>query len=164
MGIRCCKQARNITYTISKFTKVPLFQDGRLVDLPLSYSLLKLISSAAFSSASNDELLDYRCVLDLADLEAIHPVKGRFLRQLATFSNKKEVLMAEGNREMLDKLMLELAEGGDCRVEDLGLTFQLNPTSRVSSACFFQLSATVFTSLSISKKWLLLEKMEPITL
>lgn len=110
-----------------------VLQDGRLVDLPLARPFLKLLVSEQVAEGAEPDLTG---VIGLDELEAVHPVKGRFLKQLKAFAQRKRAV--EGistdddavKRRRVDELMLTL-DGHSCRVEDLALSFTVNPTSSV---------------------------------
>uniref|UniRef100_A0A915HDQ8 E3 ubiquitin-protein ligase n=1 Tax=Romanomermis culicivorax TaxID=13658 RepID=A0A915HDQ8_ROMCU len=123
-----CKLFRFMGTFIAK-----VLQDGRLVDLPLSKSFLK------FLCQSSDYSLNFR------DFELLYPIKARFLQQLKKLCDKRREISSDKNltakeqRQKLDKLRLSVNgcdivdcdEAGSYQVEDLGLTFQLNPPSQV---------------------------------
>lgn len=91
----------------------------------------------------NDYDLDQVCLdglLNLDDLERIHPHKARFLRAVQRLCAEKtairldSTLNQEQKLEKMNQLTLKFNEGSsehECRIEDLGLTFVVNPPSQV---------------------------------
>uniref|UniRef100_A0A0N4U4Z7 E3 ubiquitin-protein ligase n=1 Tax=Dracunculus medinensis TaxID=318479 RepID=A0A0N4U4Z7_DRAME len=112
-----------------------VLQDGRLVDLPLSKPFLKLLVAPEVSEYPEVRLNN---LLTLDDLEIIAPMRGNVLKALAKFIAGKRAI--ESNRslnllkkkEKLQELKVEI-NGTFCRVEDLSLTFAVNPSSSVFS-------------------------------
>ena len=137
-----------------------LLQDGRLVDLPLSLSFLRLLTANSVTDdasecADNDDgggsgsdetkaasnvALDG--ILDIADLDEVHAHKARFLRAVQRLCVEKAKLHAnaslthaERQRRIADLRLRFHADNEqhehECRIEDLGLTFVVNPPSKV---------------------------------
>lgn len=75
-------------------------------------------------------------LLTLDDFERIHPHKANFLRELNNLVERKrrincdEQLPSNAKRQRLEELRLKLGDT-ECAVEDLALTFALNPPSSV---------------------------------
>lgn len=96
-------------------------QDQRLVDIPLSKPLLRILCAShnAGASTTTDESssatsrLDLTDLLDLNDLELIDPHRARLLKHL---SNLKQ----NGTQEELDTYL-----------DSLGLVFEYNPPSKI---------------------------------
>ncbi|GMS95260.1 hypothetical protein PENTCL1PPCAC_17435, partial [Pristionchus entomophagus] len=110
-----------------------VLQDGRLVDLPLARSFLKLVTHA---SVSHDKPVKTEGVLDLDDLEEVHPVKGLFLKELSALVARKrgieadQSLKQETKRRRLEELTMSI-NGTRCSIDQLGLNFTVNPPSTV---------------------------------
>ncbi|CAB3409028.1 unnamed protein product [Caenorhabditis bovis] len=110
-----------------------VLQDGRLVDLPLSRPFLKLLVHPQVSELQETNL---RKVLTLDDFEEVNPVKGNFLKELRALAQRKRAIENEPNLDQLAKrrkigeLKLQM-KGTTCRVEDLALSFTVNPPSKV---------------------------------
>ncbi|CAG9534153.1 unnamed protein product [Cercopithifilaria johnstoni] len=110
-----------------------VLQDGRLVDLPLSQPFLKMITN---SQLTEEETLNLNGVLTLDDLEEVFPVKGRILKELAAYVAQKRSIEADHRfdlntrRRQIQQLKLNI-NGSECTVEDLSLTFCVNPSSTV---------------------------------
>ncbi|KAK0408812.1 hypothetical protein QR680_004174 [Steinernema hermaphroditum] len=100
-----------------------VLQDGRLVDLPISIPFLKLLVNSAVTDSSNPDLSG---LLTVDDLEVIHPPKARFLKQLAEFVAKAKTLSAEE----VEHLTMAFHEDSQCRIDDLCLTFAVDPPSK----------------------------------
>ncbi|OZC07477.1 HECT-domain protein [Onchocerca flexuosa] len=111
-----------------------VLQDGRLVDLPLSQPFLKMITSSQLS----EEVPNLSGVLTLDDLEEVSPVKGRILKELAAYVVQKRSIEIDNRfdpntrRQQIQQLKLNI-NGSECTVEDLSLTFCVNPPSTVFS-------------------------------
>ncbi|VDO26977.1 unnamed protein product [Onchocerca flexuosa] len=111
-----------------------VLQDGRLVDLPLSQPFLKMITSSQLS----EEVPNLSGVLTLDDLEEVSPVKGRILKELAAYVVQKRCIEIDNRfdpntrRQQIQQLKLNI-NGSECTVEDLSLTFCVNPPSTVFS-------------------------------
>ena len=136
-----CAQLAEVTrlYHLLGIFLAKVMQDGRLVDLPLSRPLLKLMCSKKFATPRQQSAspvpMDITNVLDLADLEQVHPVKARFLSHLSELATRKRQIQQTNDdpsakRQRLDALTLSI-NGQQCTLADLALTFQLNPTSKV---------------------------------
>ncbi|GMT23830.1 hypothetical protein PFISCL1PPCAC_15127 [Pristionchus fissidentatus] len=110
-----------------------VLQDGRLVDLPLARSFLKLVTHPA---VSHDKPVKTDGVLDLDDFEEVHPVKGRFLKELSALVARKrgieadQSLKLETKRRRLEELTMSI-NGTRCSIDQLGLNFTVNPPSTV---------------------------------
>ncbi|CAD5227639.1 unnamed protein product [Bursaphelenchus xylophilus] len=124
-----------------------VLQDGRLVDLPLSPPFLKLLisDSVAGRQESDVESVSLDGLLNLDDLEQIHPHKARFLRSVQRLCQQKAQIRAEKSLSPAEKLkkinQLRLVFDGnhECSVEDLNLTFVLNPPSSVFNYSEYEL-------------------------
>jgi E3 ubiquitin-protein ligase HECTD1 len=152
-----CKKASKLFWFLGVFLAKTL-QDNRLVDLPLSNPLLKLIcqgeisrqvrkqsddlmvssmvsvlseesSSDLDSSGSSLPLEEswFEDILSIDDLKEIDPDRGQFLVKLQELVNEKQNIF---NDEDLTKLGLDM-NGIQVKLEDLDLTFQYSPSSRV---------------------------------
>lgn len=110
-----------------------VLQDGRLVDLPLARPFLKLLVS---SKIVDKDAVELRDVLSLDDFEEVSPMKGRILKELSAFARRKRAIAAdpsldpEAKRRRVESLTLCI-NGTECRVEDLSLSFSVNPPSSV---------------------------------
>eukprot|EP00080_Pristionchus_pacificus_P012573 PDM72593.1 hecd-1 [Pristionchus pacificus] len=110
-----------------------VLQDGRLVDLPLARSFLKLVTHPA---VSHDKPMKTEGVLDLDDFEEVHPVKGLFLKELTALVARKrgieadQSLKQETKRRRLEELTMSI-NGTRCSIDQLGLNFTVNPPSTV---------------------------------
>ncbi|CAJ0562513.1 unnamed protein product, partial [Mesorhabditis spiculigera] len=111
-----------------------VLQDGRLVDIPLSPSFLKLVIHPKVSTRAT--IADLDGVLTLDDFELVHPIKGRFLKELSSLAARKRALESDdtidtiAKRRRYDELMLNIG-GARCKIDDLGLNFTVNPPSAV---------------------------------
>ncbi|MFH4976797.1 hypothetical protein AB6A40_003506 [Gnathostoma spinigerum] len=127
-----CQRAAALFRVLGIFL-AKVLQDCRLVDLPLSKPFLKLMTSRKVVEDQHPCLKD---VLSLDDLEEISPMKGRVLKELSSFVVRKraienaECLDRESKRRRLDDLKINI-NGTECRIEDLGLTFSVDPPSKV---------------------------------
>ncbi|EFO28334.2 hypothetical protein LOAG_00153 [Loa loa] len=112
-----------------------VLQDGRLVDIPLSQPFLKMITN---SQLTEKETPDLNGVLNLDDLEEVSPVRGRLLKELTAYVVQKRSIEADHRfdpntrRRQIQQLKLNI-NGSECAVEDLSLTFCVNPSSTVFS-------------------------------
>lgn len=76
-------------------------------------------------------------VLTFLDLDAIFPIRAKFLRSLNGLIRKRNSiernpsLSAEEKEKELEELKLCVDDSHSCSLDDLGLTFQLNPSSSV---------------------------------
>uniref|UniRef100_A0A914ZV22 E3 ubiquitin-protein ligase n=10 Tax=Parascaris univalens TaxID=6257 RepID=A0A914ZV22_PARUN len=110
-----------------------VLQDGRLVDLPLSRPFLKLLVAPSVVENKRAELKD---VLTLDDLEEVSPMKGRVLKELSSLVHRKRAVESDehtdrdAKRRRIENLTL-IINGNECRVEDLSLSFSVNPPSSV---------------------------------
>ena len=156
-----CAKASKYFWFLGVFLAKTL-QDNRLVDLPLSNPLLKLICQGEISrqvKKQSDELmvssmisvlseestdLDssggsvqedswYSDILTIEDLVEIDPDRGNFLLKLQEFVNEKQNHLDESVQ-----LTLNL-NGSEVQIEDLGLTFQYSPSSRIFNLDEFNL-------------------------
>jgi len=152
-----CNKASKIFWFLGVFLAKTL-QDNRLVDLPLSNPLLKLICQGEISrqvKKQSDELMAssmlsvlseessdldssggsslpldeswFADILTIDDLVEIDPNRGQFLVKLQELVNEKHNIL---NEEDLNKLSLDM-NGVSVKIEDLGLTFQYSPSSRI---------------------------------
>ncbi|KAI6238131.1 HECT-type E3 ubiquitin transferase [Aphelenchoides fujianensis] len=121
-----------------------VLQDSRLVDLPLSLAFLRLLTSDSVAGSNEGDLEDVNLdgLLGLADLEEIHSHKAKFLRSVQRVCMEKADIRADSSLSAHEKhrriaaLRLEFnGEHGtaahECRIEELGLTFVVNPPSAV---------------------------------
>ncbi|CAD6199393.1 unnamed protein product [Caenorhabditis auriculariae] len=110
-----------------------VLQDGRLVDLPLSRPFIKLL---VHPQVNNDSEANPLRVLTLDDFEEVNPVKGGFLKELRALAQRKRAIENEPNldlnakRRKIGELKLHV-KGTSCRVEELALSFTVNPPSKV---------------------------------
>ncbi|VDN02850.1 unnamed protein product [Thelazia callipaeda] len=109
-----------------------VLQDGRLVDLPLSQPFLKLMTSSQIA----EEEMDLNGVLDLSDLENISPNQGYILKKLAEYVERRKSLSNYDGQNIhiphqKDKQSMLCISGVECSIEDLSLTFCINPSSTV---------------------------------
>uniref|UniRef100_A0A1I7V093 E3 ubiquitin-protein ligase n=1 Tax=Caenorhabditis tropicalis TaxID=1561998 RepID=A0A1I7V093_9PELO len=108
--------------------------DGRLVDLPLSRSFLKLLVNPQVGEEAHGPNLHN--VLTLDDFEEVNPVKGSFLKELLALAQRKRLIENDSALDQTSK-RLKIAElklhikGSSCSVEDLALNFTVNPPSKV---------------------------------
>lgn len=119
-------------------------QDGRLVDLPFSYSFLKMLcvphshNDIVQQPDSRHESEWYTAALDFDDFLLTNPAKGQFFTQLRRISKayrdiQADVTLSEEEklREIELKCTFESAGGARTPLEELGLDFAYLPTSRV---------------------------------
>ncbi|CAG2116677.1 unnamed protein product [Medioppia subpectinata] len=122
-------------------------QDNRLVDLPLSQPLLKLISRAGASiklDSNNTFLITGNMVEEDETISSsISPISdddllARFLQQLNELVQQKQRILSdtsltwEDRNNQIRNLCIPLAQAQlPVRLDDLGLTFQYCPPSRV---------------------------------
>ncbi|KAL3982231.1 HECT-domain (ubiquitin-transferase) family protein [Acanthocheilonema viteae] len=112
-----------------------VLQDGRLVDLPLSQPFLKMITN---SQLTEGETLNLSGILTLDDLEEVSPIQGRILKELAAYVAQKHSIETDHRldlntqRRQIQQLKLNI-NGSECTIEDLSLTFCVNPSSTVFS-------------------------------
>nr|CAD2122828.1 unnamed protein product [Meloidogyne enterolobii] len=97
-------------------------QDDRLVDLPLSPVFLKLILSTELNSSSS-----IVSVLDLDDFMHIFPEKAKLLKSLIEYNLKIKEL---NNKDDSENILVQFGDS-ECSLEDLSLTFAVNPPSKV---------------------------------
>ncbi|TKR70253.1 hypothetical protein L596_022299 [Steinernema carpocapsae] len=100
-----------------------LLQDGRLVDLPISIPFLKVLVNSVVSEGANPDLGG---ILNLDDLEVIYPTKARFLQQLQQFVDRTKGM----SEEELDQATMAFHGDSECRIDDLCLTFAVDPPSK----------------------------------
>jgi E3 ubiquitin-protein ligase HECTD1 len=109
--------------------------------LPLSTIFLKLLVHPQIASSAEPSL---DALLTIDEFEHIHPHKAKFLRALNAFVEEKRRIesdewLSDGEKRHLSKeLRLKLGDT-ECRVEDLSLTFTINPPSSVFSFRDFEL-------------------------
>lgn len=128
-----------------------VLQDNRLVDLPLSLPFLRLLISDSVAG-QNDDLskVSLDGLLGLADLDEIHQHKARFLRAVQRVCIEKSRirnsahLSATEKAAQINALCLKFNDGHgqnehECRVEDLELTFVINPSSTVFNYSEYEL-------------------------
>lgn len=119
-------------------------QDQRLVDLPFSHSFLKVLcafkdkkqptfanrvkitdSQEATLDSESGTKIDLE-MLTLNDLAMIDPVRGSLLIQISSLLEKRKL----SGDESTDDLVLQI-NGHSVNLEDLALTFEYNPPSKV---------------------------------
>lgn len=107
-------------------------QDNRLVDLPLSASLLRLLTCGArVRNSAGQRILSLN-----RDLVELNPFLYSTICQLSAVADAKRSLMNDQQlsemerRQRLEEITLQGAQVEGARVEDLGLTFQFLPPSR----------------------------------
>ncbi|KAL3124758.1 hypothetical protein niasHT_001595 [Heterodera trifolii] len=107
-------------------------QDNRLVDLPLSKTFLKLITSPKLVSGDGPSI---ESVLDFSDFALIHPEKMRLVTALLKFIEQRKSIQSDEHFDsaergkQLDELRVEMGEA-KITVEDLSLTFAVNAPAR----------------------------------
>lgn len=119
-------------------------QDQRLVDLPFSHSFLKILcafkdkkqitfANRVKITESQEATLDGEActkidldMLTLNDLAMIDPVRGSLLVQISSLLEKRKL----SGDESTDDLVLQI-NGHSVNLEDLALTFEYNPPSKV---------------------------------
>uniref|UniRef100_A0A915EF74 E3 ubiquitin-protein ligase n=1 Tax=Ditylenchus dipsaci TaxID=166011 RepID=A0A915EF74_9BILA len=114
-------------------------QDNRLVDIPLSTTFLRLMLSPEITKSSHSSNSYFSPLTTIDDLAQIHPLKANFLRSLQQFIQQKQAiendckLTESAKKESIAGLKLKLGEQdhGECSVDDLGLSFVLNPPSSI---------------------------------
>lgn len=99
-------------------------QDDRLVDLPLSPVFLKLILSSELTSSKPS----ISSILDIDDFMQIFPEKAKLLKSLIEYNSKVKCL----NEKDAEKVLVQFGDS-ECSLEDLSLTFAVNPPSKVFS-------------------------------
>ncbi|KAK6110532.1 HECT-domain (ubiquitin-transferase) family protein [Brugia pahangi] len=110
-----------------------VLQDGRLVDLPLSQPFLKIITNPQLTEGNT---VDLNGVLNLNDLEEVYPVRGCILKELDAYIVQKRSIEADKRfdpdtrRRKIEQLKLNI-NGSECTIEDLSLTFCVNPSSTI---------------------------------
>lgn len=86
---------------------------------------------------ANEPYPQLKNVLTIEDLAEIQPLKHKFLRVLCDFIAEKATLLsddsinAEEKRKRVSKLTLKMNENQECVLEDLCLTFVINPPSKI---------------------------------
>ncbi|XP_068683255.1 E3 ubiquitin-protein ligase HECTD1-like isoform X4 [Montipora foliosa] len=76
-------------------------------------------------------------ILDDSDMEMVDPHRASFLKQLQDLVARKndidndESLSANEKKARISELKLKTTHGVECSVDDLGLTFQFSPSSKV---------------------------------
>lgn len=89
---------------------------------------------------SSTERLDshyFSDVLTDHDFELIHPNKAKFMKQLKVYINNRNEILSnhhfddESRRRKLEDLPFVTEHGMECKLEDLGLTFQYIPSSTI---------------------------------
>ncbi len=149
------QQAEAMFWFIGVFL-AKVLQDSRLINLPLSRPFLKLLCSkfkaplarprSPAESSGGDWVVSEARSLDSAwrqrifdwnDFDILFPVKARFLRQLRSLVKQKQNLekndsLTEAERRMrISRLELDV-DGHRCKLDELALTFSLNPPSQVT--------------------------------
>ncbi|XP_074662874.1 E3 ubiquitin-protein ligase HECTD1-like [Tubulanus polymorphus] len=151
--------AERLFHTLGIFLAKSI-QDNRLVDIPLSRPMLKMMCRGEVGRHITDQLDHiprdscetlllsdlpnnlskpwFTGVLGIEDFEVINPHRARFIRQLKQLVARKqkilkdETLKEQEKRANLNNLALKSPSGGGyVKLEDLGLTFQYNPSSRI---------------------------------
>jgi hypothetical protein len=106
-----------------------IIQDNRLVDVPLSVPLLKLLCLHPDSFTLDSELT-------LDDFSVVHQEKAEFIRELNNLRGKRDIIWNDPNlsREQrfhkIRSLRLDIANT-KCSLDELGLTFVVDPPSNV---------------------------------
>ena len=106
-----------------------------LVDIPLSKVFLKnfLLSP----EVAKKEIPKLKNVLGLEDLALIYPLKAAFLRAVEDLIERRNKIFVENDlsesekQEKISKLLLKLENEVECSLEDLGLSFVVNPPSNI---------------------------------
>lgn len=76
-------------------------------------------------------------VLSLHDLENIYPIKAAFLNSLLCLVERKNEILNSKHlsdierSEAISTLKLRLSDGNECKLEDLALSFVINPPSKI---------------------------------
>ncbi|KAI1717567.1 HECT-domain (ubiquitin-transferase) domain-containing protein [Ditylenchus destructor] len=133
-----CKMVSGL-FTIFGVFLAKVLQDNRLVDIPLSPAFLRLILSPQVSKCADDSVLEGPTgPLTIDDFQQIHPVKAKFLRSLQDLVRQKQNILEnaqlspEQKAKAVENLRFKLDESDhECSVEDLGLTFAINPPSSI---------------------------------
>ncbi len=182
-----CARVTKLFWFLGVFLAKTL-QDNRLVDLPMSYPLLKLLcqgevsalvkekshivvvqqqqscneedpmTSSMYSMLSEESDLEtvssqigggghsysavpwFAHLLDFDDLLTVDPERGEFLESLQDLVSRKQAIFARTDipetekTELVNRLTMSV-KGHDVRPEDLGLTMQYAPGSKVFSDC-----------------------------
>lgn len=114
-----------------------VLQDGRLVDLPLSKSFLKLISQSKILTANSIFNSWHEGILTNDNLLEIDPIRAEFLTVLKNVvQDKHEIeqdmnLSDEEKIEKIKSLRVKTKDGSLVQLEDLALTFNYLPSSKV---------------------------------
>lgn len=76
-------------------------------------------------------------MLNLQDLALIYPLKAAFLSSIKDLIERKKKILAKidlseaKKREKISKLTIRLENDVECNLEDLSLTFVINPPSKI---------------------------------
>uniref|UniRef100_A0AC34RA16 E3 ubiquitin-protein ligase n=1 Tax=Panagrolaimus sp. JU765 TaxID=591449 RepID=A0AC34RA16_9BILA len=107
-----------------------VLQDKRMVDIPFSPVLLRLLSMDPQDYEMDIELLS------LFDFEQFHPEKAQFIRELMNLRDKRNDIWNDHtlNREQrlhkIQNLKIEVSHA-KCTLDEIGLTFVVDPPSSV---------------------------------
>lgn len=134
-GSAACERACRLFEFIGIFLAKAL-QDNRLVDLPLSTSLLRLLTCGArVRNSAGQRILSMQ-----RDLSELNPFLYTTLLQLSAVAEAKRQLLADQSlsdaekEQRLAEITLQGPQVDGVKVEDLGLTFQFLPPSRAFEA------------------------------
>uniref|UniRef100_A0A7E4W8K1 E3 ubiquitin-protein ligase n=1 Tax=Panagrellus redivivus TaxID=6233 RepID=A0A7E4W8K1_PANRE len=120
---RACELFRVLGIFLAK-----VIQDNRLVDIPLSLPLLRLL----IEHPKNSNL---RSILTLGDFDVIYPEKARFVRELdELISLRDDVLKDCTSRHQRSDALRNLniaLPNTKCTLDELGLTYVVDPPSNV---------------------------------
>lgn len=89
------------------------------------------------SYLTSEEPSWFHNLLTIDDLDILFPIRAKFLRQLCSLAEIKRAILNDGSLsaserdKKLAELKLNIDGGHECSLDDLGLTFQLNPTSSI---------------------------------
>lgn len=123
-----------------------VLQDGRLVDLPLSYSFLQLLCHSkkqpnnivnSFTGILMNKEYWFEGILSLENLHEIDPIRAQFLKDLMDLAQRKHNIEKNHNLTLQEKcnkitqLQFNTTSGGSVMLEDLALTFTYLPSSKV---------------------------------
>ena len=127
-----CKQS-TLNLLIDKLKAMPLSDEEQLIKSRSAIekeARCKLESQQAKSSW-------IKGVLNEADFQQLFPAQGNFLGQLRELSISKQRILLNASlsldekQNQINNLYLPVSTGGAVRLEELGLTFQYLPTSKV---------------------------------
>jgi len=107
--------------------------DKYLIDMPLSIPFLKLLCVKSKLTQANDPWFDH--ILDVNDLIAIEPSRGKFFQQLYQFIDKRNRILNETNktdqekRILCSQLKIENDQHGPVDLEHLWLAIKSSKTN-----------------------------------